>query len=130
MQPNSLASPTPVEVLRALLAGVESGAGAELADLYAEDAYVVHPMDPDGAPPMRGRPAIRNHFEQAGGLRLRVVDLTVHETADEEVVIGEFAYEVLDQAGESLPRLPCVFVMRVRNGLIVESRDYAPPPPQ
>ena len=38
--------------------------------------------------------------------------------------------EVLDGDGDVQQRLPCIFVLQVRAGLIVTSRDYAPPPPQ
>ena len=46
----------------------------------------------------------------------------MHATADPEVVIFEFSY-----AGRVDGRdftLPCIFVTRVRDGEIVESRDY------
>ncbi|MGH3659519.1 MAG: nuclear transport factor 2 family protein, partial [Micromonosporaceae bacterium] len=56
----------------------------------------------------------------------RAVDTTVHETADPEVIVGEFAYEVT-QADGTVNLVPCVFVMRVRDGEIVESRDYIDP---
>jgi len=51
-------------------------------------------------------------------------DVLVHQTADPEVVIAEFAYHGRAlETGRSFV-LPCVFIMRVRDGLIVESRDY------
>jgi uncharacterized protein len=126
-----IANRTPEQTFRALLAGVSAGAGSVLAELYAPDARVEHPLDPDGAPPLQGREALRAHF--VGGeelsLHLRPADIVVHNTTDPEVIVGEFVYELLDEADRIQQRLPCVFIMRVRDGLIVESRDYAPPPP-
>lgn len=55
--------------------------------------------------------------------RMEAVDRTVHITDDPEVVIGEFRY-VGSAHGRPFDR-PCIFVMRVRNGEIVESRDYS-----
>ncbi len=46
----------------------------------------------------------------------------VHETADPEVVIFEFSYHG-SVSGRSFT-VPCIFVTRVRAGVIVESRDY------
>jgi len=126
-----MANRTPEQTFRALLAGVSAGAGSELADLYAPDARVEHPLDPDGAPPLEGRDALRAHFaaDEGPSLHLRPVDVVVHTTTDPEVIVGEFVYEVLDARDRVQQRLPCVFIMRVRDGLIVDSRDYAPPPP-
>ncbi|RSM76685.1 hypothetical protein DL991_25150 [Amycolatopsis sp. WAC 01375] len=48
----------------------------------------------------------------------------IHETLDPEVVIGEFDYQ--GTASDSAEfRVTTIFVLRVRDGLIVESRDYA-----
>jgi ketosteroid isomerase-like protein len=52
-------------------------------------------------------------------------DVVVHETADPEVVIGEFAYVGRVLATGARFTVHNVFVLRVRDGLIVESRDYA-----
>jgi ketosteroid isomerase-like protein len=47
----------------------------------------------------------------------------VHQTADPEVVIFEFSY--VGSANGRPFTVPCIFVTRVRDGVIVESRDYA-----
>jgi ketosteroid isomerase-like protein len=53
---------------------------------------------------------------------LTAVDVRVHETADPEVVITEFRYE---GTTEGRPfSWPSIFVTRVRDGVIVEARDY------
>lgn len=65
--------------------------------------------------------------EARGSLpKRRVVDVLVHETADPEVIVAEFAYE-FTLPDDSTTKVPCVFVMRVRNGQIIESRDYIDP---
>lgn len=117
---------TPREVFERLVAGVSAGRWDELPGLYAEDAVVVHPLarPPE---PLVGREALRRHFAAgaAMGLELSARDAVVHETADPEVVIGEFSYEGRVLATGRTFRIPNVFVLRVRDGLIVESRDYA-----
>jgi len=132
-------SQSPAEVARAVAAGVSrliAGALTDeqrqleldnLASLYAEHTDVRHPFAPLGDTPLRTRADLRRHF--AGGpVRARGAEHfeaagRVHETADPEVVIFEFCY-----TGSAHGRpftLPCIFVMRVRDGVIVESRDYA-----
>jgi uncharacterized protein len=115
----------PREVFERLVEGVSHGRWDELPGLYAEDAVVVHPFAPDE--PLVGREALRRHFSGAAGmgLEMAVRDLVVHETADPEVVIGEFAYEGRVTATGRPFTVRNVFLLRVRDGLIVESRDYA-----
>ena len=100
---------------------------AELPELYAEQTDVVHPFDPHRAPPLRTRDELRAHFRPAGAgprLQRRATGITIHETADPEVVVAEFAYEgVVVETGEPFT-LPGIFVLRVRDGEIVSSRDY------
>lgn len=117
---------TPREVFERLVTGVAGGRWDELPGLYAEDAVVVHPFAHPRTP-LTGRDALREHFAAGArmGLELAVRDAVVHETADPEVVVGEFAYEGRVVATGRRFRLPNVFVLRVRDGLIVESRDYA-----
>src|ERR1700689_4653087 len=56
--------------------------------------------------------------------RRRVGNVTIHETTDPEVIVAEFEYQGT-AAGTGEPyALPGIFVLRVRNGEIVSSRDY------
>ncbi|MBP8539769.1 nuclear transport factor 2 family protein [Streptomyces sp. MK37H] len=129
----------PADVVRAVAAGVSlliTGSLTEqerqahldhLAGLYAEHTDVRHPLAPTGDIPLRTRAEIRRHF--AGiTVQTHAVDRfepvgQVHETADPEVVVFEFSYA---GAVHGSPfALPCIFVTRVRDGVIVESRDYA-----
>ncbi|GAA4516337.1 hypothetical protein GCM10023191_087150 [Actinoallomurus oryzae] len=117
---------TPREVFERVIDGVTHGRWAELPALYAEDAFVTHPFAPAGEP-LIGREALRRHFAAGAGTGVTMTarDVVVHETADPEVIIGEFAYEGRVTATGRRFTVPNVFVMRVRDGLIVESRDYA-----
>lgn len=130
---------TPEETVRTVAAGVcrlmrggltaaeEAAQFDELAACYAERTNVRHPLNPLGDTPLRSRAALREHFSAGPGrptgvLRYDVVDDHVHTTADPEVVIFEFRYAgVID--GRTFT-IPCIFVVRVRDGEIVESRDY------
>ena len=117
---------TPREVFERLVHGVAGRRWDELPALYAEDAVVTHPFAASAAP-LVGREALRRHFTAGAelGLEMAVHDLVVHETADPEVVVGEFAYVGRVAATGRRFRVPNLFILRVRDGLIVESRDYA-----
>ena len=127
MTPENPSARTPTETFLALIRGVSAGPRSEPADLYADVCDVAHPFDPDRAPALRSREELRAHFAlpaDAPKIERTAVDVRVHETADPEVVVGEFAYDCLLVDTGVHYRVPCVFIMRVRDGLIVESRDY------
>ena len=119
--------PSPSEVFLALVNGVAEGRYEELPDLYAEQTDVVHPFDPMRRPALRSREEIRAHFGAAGAgsrPRRRVGNVTIHQTTDPEVIVAEFEYQgTADGSGEPVA-VPGVFVLRVRDGQIVSSRDY------
>ncbi len=120
---------TPEETFRAMMDGAvrlqngDLGQVDNLAEFYAATTDVRHPMAPLGDAPLISREALRQHFAAAGasgGLAgLRVEDVRVHRTADPEVIIGEFTYR-----GDGAWAAPGIIVLRISNGLIVESRDY------
>src|SRR5882757_2146025 len=123
--------PSPREVFLALVNGVAEGRSEELADLYAEQTHVVHPFDPLRAAPLRTREELREHFgpprpgtDAGPRLRRRAANITIHETADPEVIVAEFEYQgTVAETGEPFA-LPGIFVLRVRDGEIISSRDY------
>ncbi|MFL6074996.1 MAG: nuclear transport factor 2 family protein [Mycobacteriales bacterium] len=119
---------TPSDVFLALVRGVASGQRDGLADLYAERTHVEHPFHPLRPAPLRTRDELRAHFGGGGpALRREPVDIRIHQTTDPEVIVAEFAYAGTNpDTGESF-RIPGIFVMRVRDGQIVESRDYFDP---
>ena len=116
---------TPEQVFRRLIDGITSGDWDRRADLYAEDAVVEHPF---AKPPERlaGRDRIREHFAVLGRLDLKMTarNVRVHETTDPEVVIAEFDYAGSEGGTGRAFEFGNVFVMTVRDGLIVHSRDY------
>jgi ketosteroid isomerase-like protein len=118
---------SPQEVFHALVDGVAAGRWDELPDLYAEQTDVVHPFDPLRAPALRTRDELREHFRPTGAgpqLDRRPANITIHETTDPEVIIAEFEYQgTVVETGEPFAQ-PAIFVLRVRDGEIVSSRDY------
>lgn len=111
---------TPEETFRAMLDGAcrlrNGGRGQvdRLAEFYAEETDVRHPMAPLGDTPLLSREALRQHFAAAGlaGLAgVRVENVRVHHTADPEVVIGEFTYH-----GDAGWAAPGIIVVRSATG--------------
>ncbi|WP_343245719.1 nuclear transport factor 2 family protein [Streptomyces sp. SID4985] len=122
---------SPREVFLRLVHGVADGNWNELPDLYGEVTDVRHPMATPESEPLTSRRVLREHFTVPPEAReslpkRRVVDVVVHETADPEVIVAEFAYEFTSPDG-SPAKVPCVFILRVRDGQIIESRDYIDP---
>jgi len=120
---------TPEETFLRLVQGVADRDFDVLPGLYAEEVDVRHPMAPGGDEPLLTREALREHFGVTGPrvaetVRFQPDNIRIHQTRDPEVIVAEFDYAgTVIATGESF-RVPCVFVLRVRDGLIVESRDY------
>lgn len=118
---------SPREVFLALVCGVAEGRWDELPNLCAEQTHVVHPFDPLRSAALRTRDELREHFRPTDtGPRLhrRPANITIHETTDPEVIVAEFEYQgTVADTGEPFA-VPGIFVLRVRNGQIVSSRDY------
>ncbi|MFI5845008.1 nuclear transport factor 2 family protein [Catenuloplanes sp. NPDC051500] len=115
----------PRDVIEFLL---ESLAGKDLvavADLYAEDAFVRQPF---------AKPEIvltgRSQIEQfLGGLRQAPItlsprDIQVHQTADPEVVVGEWENDMTRTTDGATASMHNIAVFCVRDGRVVWSRDY------
>jgi ketosteroid isomerase-like protein len=120
---------TPEEVFLKLVHGVADRDFAVLLELYAEQTDVRHPMSPYGDHPLLSRDALREHFSANGPrvtevIRFQPDNIRVHQTADPEVIVAEFEYAGTVLATGEPFRAPAVFVLRVRDGLIIESRDY------
>jgi ketosteroid isomerase-like protein len=127
--------PTPREVFHRLVDGVAKLVAGDLdqvdqlAALYAEQTDVTHPMAPLPQPPLRTREDLRRHFADGPGRvggalpDYRADNVVIHETTDPEVIVAEFEYRGTGPNGPFA--LPCVFIMRVRDGHIVWSRDYS-----
>ena len=118
---------SPREVFVALVNGVADGRWDDLPGLYAEQTHVAHPFDPLRRAALRTRDELREHFrpdDSGPRLRRRPANITIHETTDPEVIVAEFEYQGTNaDTGEAFSQ-PAIFVLRVRDGVIVESRDY------
>lgn len=81
-----------------------------------------------GAVPDRigGAAAVRAHFGRADQVPfvLRARDIVVHETTDPELVVSEWDYEVSAKATGRTVTAANVQLLRVRDGLIVWSKDF------
>src|SRR5215469_7639215 len=123
--------PTPDDIFRRVADGIPRLMAGDLAQvealtaLYADPTSVSHPLL-HGYPTLVSRADVRRHFEEtrrrASGLRFQAQEIRIHQTADPEVIVAEFTYRGAGPAGPLTAH--CIFVWRVRNGLIVEARDY------
>lgn len=122
---------SPRDIFLSLVHAVCERRVADLPRLYAETTSVTHPFDPFGAPPLRTRDELRAHFagdaESDERVRFHPTNITMHDTLDAEVIVAEFTYQSDATATGETFAIPCIFVLRVRNGEIVESRDYIDP---
>ncbi|MBP2328947.1 ketosteroid isomerase-like protein [Kibdelosporangium banguiense] len=119
-------SATPREVFETLLDGVVERRFDGLADLYAEDTVVDLPFALPEPLHREGRQALADHFAWFSTLPVRfaVANLRIHETTDPEVIVAEYDYNVhVTTTGKELTTAN-IQVMRVRDGKIVESRDF------
>jgi ketosteroid isomerase-like protein len=120
-----MSQPTsPRAVFERLIGGISEGRWHDLADLYAEDAVVDQPFAGPAPGHLEGRETIRAHFAGAAGMGLTLAahDVVVHETADPEVIVAEFTYDVTGPAGSATAAN--IQVLRVRDGRITATRDY------
>jgi len=117
----------PRDVFLALVNGICDGRFDDVVELYAEKADISHPFDPLHGKRLTSRAELAEHFSRRparSALTARPSNINVIETTDPEVIVAEFAYAVTNlETGKTLS-YPCIFVMRVRDGEIVESRDY------
>lgn len=118
---------SPSEVFLALVNGLCEGRIGEVIDLYAERTDVSHPFDPLRGAGFTSREELRQHFARRPArqtLKARATNIRIHETSDPEVIVAEFRYEIENLETGASSSYPCIFVMQVRDGKIVSSRDY------
>jgi len=148
----SLPPDSPRAVVATTLLALLAGDAAALGRCFAEDAVLEFPLSAEPATPTRieGRNAICNmaaalaeRFRRDGTRLRRLETMTVHETADPEIVVAEFAapseagagapeFEAPGEAGMSDPGRPSPDsqVFRVRAGQVHLLRDYLGPGPR
>jgi ketosteroid isomerase-like protein len=120
---------TPEEVFLTVAQRVCDRDYDNIHELYAEQTDVRHPMNPFGDRPLLSREALREHFASARSvvgdvIRFQPANVRIHRTTDPEVIVAEFEYAGSVTATGEPFSVPGIFVLRVRDGLIVESRDY------
>jgi ketosteroid isomerase-like protein len=105
---------------------VNSGRWTELISDYAEDAVVHQPFALPEPVTLRGRAEIARHLARGEALPLQMTvrNAVVHETADPEVFIAEYDYDLRVPTTGKTATVANIQLFRVRDGLIVESRDY------
>ncbi|HUR01895.1 MAG TPA: nuclear transport factor 2 family protein [Nonomuraea sp.] len=96
----------------------------ELADLYAEDG--LHEFPFGGLPPFKGREEVRAGYTMMWGAMKALVkeirDVVIRQTTDPEVVVAE--QETVVTVADQELTVPGLLILRVRDGLIVHTRDY------
>lgn len=123
------AHPTPREVLDRYHRAMLDMSADDLADLYAPDAVHEFPFTTPRFPARyRGREEVRAGYRAAWGASparpVRVERVSVHGTDDPEVVVAEHVvHGTLGDGGPAFT-VPGLLVLRVRNGLLTEVRDY------
>lgn len=114
------------EVLERLIRGISDQRWPELHELYAEDAVIEYPFALPAPVRLQGRAAIQRYFAAVARmpLELRARNIVMHEAADPEVVIVEYEYDGLVTTTGRTFQVSNIQVSTVRNGQIVQSRDY------
>jgi ketosteroid isomerase-like protein len=115
---------TPREVFQQLTDGMIDKKWEQLPELFAEDVVIFHPLSTGPEARIEGREKVREHFARMAGFGgdLRIDDIVVYETTDPEVVVCEQTMRTT--FGDKEVSMPGIRVIRVRDGLIVSSRDY------
>lgn len=105
---------------------INIGRFTDLISEYADDAVVHQPFALPEPITLRGRDEIAKHLAmgEAAPLQMTVRNTVVHETADPEVFIAEYDYELLATKTGQTAAVANIQLFRVRDGLIVESHDY------
>jgi ketosteroid isomerase-like protein len=120
---------TPREVLRRYHRAMAARSADALADLYAVDAVLEFPFFvPNAASKYAGREAIRQLYRAAWTnhpLEVDVVDdVFVIESADPEVVMGQWQLVGVLKAASRPVALTGLLVLRVRHGRVVHAREF------
>jgi ketosteroid isomerase-like protein len=105
---------------------VNDGRFTDLIDEYADDAVVHQPFALPEPVTLRGRDEIAEHLARgaAAPLEMAVRNVVIHETADPEVFIAEYDYDLRATTTGRTATVANIQLFRVRDGVIVESHDY------
>ena len=126
------ASPaSPRETVARFLTAVVSPTPGDMADCYVDRVIIEMPFAA-GLTPERlenTREEVRQRFAAGAAARryTAVRDARVHETADPDVLVIEYAIDGTRVADGRQFTMRFVMVLTFRDGLIVHSRDYTDP---
>jgi ketosteroid isomerase-like protein len=127
----SVTTRSPRQTIERFLAAAVSPTPGDMADCYAEQFVIEMPFAEGLAPGRMESTREELRARVTAGLATRrytrAADVRIHETADPEVLVVEYRLEG-DKAGDDVPfSLAFIMVVRVRDGVIVHSRDYSNP---
>jgi ketosteroid isomerase-like protein len=117
---------TPRETVDQLLRATLANSADDMASLYAADVVIELPFGQGGAPiRFEGRELLRERLVAAGNQRrfTGIDEVVVRDTTDPEVVVAEYRVHGESTDGRAYA-LRFLMIVRVRDGLIVSSRDY------
>lgn len=118
---------SPTEVFHRLVTAIAERRQSEIIDeCYAENVVVEHPFMIPEPTTTTGREQLRERTTKLKNvpITMEIAHVVVHETVDPEVIVGEFESRITsNQTGKRITTAN-ILVLRVRNGLVVSSRDY------
>ncbi|SRR5258708_3218861 len=121
---------TPAETIERLFEILINGSLDDRAELYAPDVVIEMPYAPAAMPSIvQGREELRTRMKAAEGLWSydKVGNVHLHQTDDPEVVVAEYQVHGKVTATGKAFVFSYIMVTRVRDGLIVSTRDYFNP---
>jgi uncharacterized protein len=123
---------SPRETVEQLLRAVVSATPGDMADCYAPEVVIEMPFAVDALYPSQiaaTRGELRARFQAGTAIRRykRLANVTIHETANPEVVIAEYELHGEMTATGALFSVRYAMVITIRDGYIVRSRDYTDP---
>ena len=122
---------TPRATVEQLLHAYVHGRRPDVADFYAPEVHIDNPWVREGMPSeFRGdREALRARFEQSEKMLSfdSVRDVHIHEGADPEDVVVELRFDLTIRDSGANFSVGFIWFLRIVDGLIVSSRDYANP---
>jgi ketosteroid isomerase-like protein len=121
--------PTPAEVFDTYQRMGNTSDVDGFLDLLDDDVLMEWMFPIPGFPSqLRGRENLREFYgrqaTRVGSHRSVYRDAVVHQSTDPEVIIGEYTRDITAVATGETTTKACVAVMRIRDGKIVNFRDY------
>jgi uncharacterized protein len=120
------------ETVEQLLRATVSATPGDIADCYAPELVIEMPFAMDALYPSQiatTREELRARFQAGTAIRryMSLANVTVHETADPEVIIAENELHGEMTATGTPFSVRYAMVITVRDGCIARSRDYTDP---